>query len=75
MLLCVRREVWPRRILILQIRRSMISKTAGAVLIHTPTVVCAVPAFDFLNNILRILFIKILESQCHVCETLFDSDS
>jgi len=48
---------------------------AGAFLRNMSMVICAVPASIFLNNILGILFTKILESQCHVCETLFDSPS
>ena len=63
MLVCVRREVWPRRILKVQVRRSMISKTVVAVLKDISVVLCAVPAFDFLNNFLGILFTKILESR------------
>ena len=63
MLVCVRREVWPRRILKVQVRRSMISKTVVAVLKDISVVLCAVPAFGFLNNFFGILFTKILESR------------
>jgi len=54
---------------------TMISKTAGAVLINISSVICAVPASNFLNNVLGTLFTQTLFGQHHVCATLFDNDS
>jgi len=50
---------------------TIINKTAGAVLKGISIVICAVPAFDFLNNVLSILFTKTRQGQFHVCATLF----
>ena len=52
-----------------------ISKTAGAVLKGSHSVTCVVPASNFLNNVVGILFTKTHQGKCHVCATLFDSTS
>jgi len=59
MLVCVRREVSPRRILKVQVRRSMISKTVVATLKDPSVVLCAVPAFDLLNNFSAFYLLKL----------------
>jgi len=73
--ICTSRESWPRRMPKLQVSRSMMSKMAGAVLKAVYTAICAVPAFDFLNNVLSILFTKTHQELFYVCEALFDSNS
>jgi len=73
--MCVPKSLALPYIQIILQNNTMISRTAGAVLKDPSVVLCAVLAFNFLDNILGILFTKTHQGKCHVCATLFDSDS